>query len=292
MKKTPILLRSITPLADKAPTKPESKFKSVFILSSGRTGTKFFGEILNDFDGVYAVHEPKPSYRLRMWSHAYLEERVSDQTMRSVLYHQRRKILARSDFKIYVESSPFITGFTRFLGDVFSNPLVIHIVRDPRDYVKSSLNHGTSTGLKFFLNKHLPFWFANVEKILDKDRQLDMPLKVVGFWRIVNEHIEQNTKRYDYHMYKFEDLFSEDKTHLYDLFKKIGVNTSFNKNRGEYTKINKSHLNVLPSWSSWSDEFCAEIDLMCGDMMRKYGYGLEEEWQNKVSNGLKHVGQG
>lgn len=261
--------------------------KYVFILSSGRTGTKFFGEFLNNFDRVHAAHEPRPSYRLRMWSHAFLENSVDKETMKNVLYSQRKNIIS-DNFDVYIESNPFITGFTEFLGDVFKDPTVIHIVRDPRDYVKSSLNHGTSTGLKFFLNKHLPYWFANVEKILDKDRDLEMPLRVAGFWAIVNEHIEKRAEKYTYHLYKFEDLFSNNEEYLRDLSSKIGISPYLKESFDMKTsKVNESHLKVLGSWYDWSDEFCAEIDSLCGKAMQKYGYGQEEEWKKKVEDGYK-----
>ena len=45
--------------------------RMIFVLSTGRTGTKFLAEYFNNnYPDITALHEPKPSYLLRLMSNA------------------------------------------------------------------------------------------------------------------------------------------------------------------------------------------------------------------------------
>ena len=67
----------------------DMKHDTFFILSTGRTGTQFLAKRLNDEPQVYAVHEPKPSRRLRLWTVAFFEGHINNTEMRDVLSRLR-----------------------------------------------------------------------------------------------------------------------------------------------------------------------------------------------------------
>jgi hypothetical protein len=257
--------------------------KFVFIMSTGRTGTKFFATFFNAHPDIYAVHEPRPSWRLRMWSSAYMQGDVQKEKMAMVMRGMRHKLLDDVKEKIYMESNPFITGFASILPQVFDSPTIIHIIRDPRDYVQSSLNHGTSIGLKNIANRYLPYWYTKTSSSSSR-KSGSIMFKVAEFWTAINTYIENNSGK-EYYAFKFEDIFGDDENAIKKLEKIVGVDMSkIRKTVTTKEKVNKSKHSVLKSWQDWTPQQCAEIDKLCSPLMQKYGYGIEKEWQQKIKS--------
>lgn len=88
-----------------------------------------------------------------MWSIARIEGEATKEHLIGVISSRRRQLLASVSTPIYLESNPYLFGAADCLHEIFENPVIINIVRDPRDYVKSSLNHGNARGLKHLLNR-------------------------------------------------------------------------------------------------------------------------------------------
>lgn len=260
----------------------------VFILSTGRTGTKFLAEYLNNYTNVYAVHEPKPSRQLRMWSMAYLQGEVTQQKLSRIMPRLRSRILKKLDSNtIYVESNPFITGFANVLKQEFTNPIIIHLVRDPREYIRSSLNYGTTTGFKGWLNRSLPYFYLDTQKIYNSEQKLSDTEKVAIFWTKLNEFLNKSGEEYPYyHRIKFEDLFDENHSGLNELLEVLGVESSnIDRSIDKDEQINKSELAVLEDkWQDWNAEQCKLIDGICHELMELYGYGNEPEWKEKLKS--------
>jgi hypothetical protein len=172
-----------------------------------------------------------------------------------------------------------MAGFANVLKDEFDNPLIIHVVRDPRTYVKSAMNKGANSGLKGFANKALPYAH------LDMGKSSDMVLaRTATYWKLANECVENTGKNYsNYHLFRFEDLFDPQSDELKKLAGIFGLKTDKHKFNAE-RKINKAHLNVMPSWQKWPKERCRTIQAICGPLMKKYGYGGEKEWKAKLGS--------
>src|SRR5438477_7493912 len=112
--------------------------KFVFIVSSGRTGTKAIAQHLsNCYPDIWARHEPAPSWRLRMGTTRELCGRASREELVGMLVKLRRKMVEEAREGIYVESNPYLSGFIGVLGEVFEDARVVHVVRDARTYVRS-----------------------------------------------------------------------------------------------------------------------------------------------------------
>ena len=123
--------------------------KFIFIVSSGRTGTKAIAQHLSRcYPNVWAAHEPSPSWRLRMATTRALCGKASREELRSMLVRLRGDLVGRAAQRIYVESNPYLSGFVEVLGEVFEDARVVHVVRDPRTYVRSGVNFGAFSGLK------------------------------------------------------------------------------------------------------------------------------------------------
>lgn len=280
--KNSIFLSILTPVRSyRLNTKLGENKRIIYFVSTGRTGTKFFADYFGKLTDVYAIHEPKPSRILRMWTNARFEERATKNKMSQVFISKRKSILRKITEPIYVESNPFIVGFTDIIPEVINNTEIIHIVRDPRTYIRSSLNHGNTHGIKKLLNNHLPYWYPNISKIVDTKQKFTEKEKVAHYWVLINQFLEDSKKsipKKNYHIFKYEDIFSNGNS-IEQISQIIG---SKDKQVNSVKKVNKSKDNVVPQWDSWTKQECKSIDSICGELMKKYGYGDEKAWLEKL----------
>lgn len=247
--------------------------KFVFIVSSGRTGTKAIAQHLSRcYPEVWAEHEPAPSWRLRMGTTRALMGKASCEQLRSMLARLRRKLVGSVTQGVYVESNPYLSGFVQVIGEVFQEARVVHVVRDPRSYVRSGVNFGAFAGLKKLAAEWWPNWFPKGEGW----PQMDGIERLAWFWNLVNSHLNRGEGIYGerYLRVKFEELFcAEGLERLTDW---IGLPRS----RGIIEEAKRERVNAshggLPAWEQWPAADQEKVLRHCGPLMRVYGYLKEE----------------
>src|SRR3954470_6916232 len=157
--------------------------KFVFIVSSGRTGTKAIAQHLSRcYPQVWAAHEPRPSWRLRMGTTRALCGKASREELKGMLIRLRKKLVGSVTQGIYVESNPYLSGFVEVIGEVFEGASVVHVVRDPRSYVRSGVNFGAFKGLKKLAAEWWPNWFPKGAEW----KEMDAIGRLAWFWSLVN----------------------------------------------------------------------------------------------------------
>jgi hypothetical protein len=262
--------------------------KTALILSSGRTGTQFLAHYFDaNYDNVVALHEPPPARWLRFASHAHMRGSLSDDRLRALLAWKRRHYDDRIDTEFYIESNPFLSGFADVIGDVWDEPIVIHVVRDPREHTRSSLNHGTGSGRKGLANRLIPFWYPDVKRILALGHEPSWIERTAGVWAIANRLLCDAAPRHaHYHRLRYEDLFDDSHSGLRAIceilglpYREHGIAVS------PEARINQSRLEALPDWREWSREQCLALDRICMPLMREFGYGDEPEWRERIARG-------
>lgn len=254
--------------------------KIVVILSTGRTGTTALASYLNDgCQGVTALHEPKPSRSLRIASGRYLAGRLSRPAMSQLLAKKRRAILQAINEPVYVESNPFLFGFLDVLGDVYPQPKVLHVTRDPRTMIRSALNFGAQRGIKWLFNNFVPYWLikpdlleANPER---RWSQMSPVERIAWYWKVINAHLDRGAELYgdDYRRVRYEDLFAPGGDGLHDLIEWIGLQPKPEAlERLLAQRVNPSRADVQPAWDEWSAEDREAMQRQCGELMGRYGY--------------------
>jgi len=254
--------------------------KTVFIVSTGRTGTAAIASYLNQgFMGVQAFHEPKPSLHLRLASNAFQAGRLSDRSMIALLAWTRRRLCARVRGPVYVEANPYLYGFVEFLPRVFSRPRFVHIIRDPRTFVRSVINFGSFRGVKRIVGAWLPYWLLNPEQVepsvLSRATHLTHIERSAWRWRFFNERLERAGRLYgdDYLCVRFEDLFCPDGSGIRQLAAWIGVSEIPGQLHNLLTrKVNESTGNEIETWDSWSEADKQCVLTHCRELMARYGY--------------------
>ena len=254
------------------------------ILSSGRTGTRFLARYFDaNYSDVIARHEPPPRALLRMASYARASGRISTGALRRLLRGVRRRVAA-VDAELYLESNPFLSGFVEVVDDVFGEPVILHVVRDPRDYARSSLNHGTSRGARGIANRLVPFWFPDLRGLPGIGPRPDWLERTAGLWTIVNRLLaEAGSQCARYHLFRYEDMFDATHSGLREMCRVLGL--EFRETDLAITaaeRINPGRFDVLPAWTEWPAERCAALQRICSPLMQSYGYGTEPAWLDRV----------
>jgi len=261
--------------------------QTAWIVSSGRTGTQFLAHYLaGNFDDVVAVHEPKPRISARLVSNAWAAGAAPRALPRALLRRKAARIASLTS-RLYVESNPFLWGVVDLIDEVFAGAKIIHVVRDPREQVRSSLNHGTAAGLKGAANRWLPFWYPNVGSLAAVGRAPDWLERAAGLWALVNERLRRvGTGCRDYHLLRYEDLFDEEYSGLRALGEHLGLGAPrVDAPVDPGVRLNAGARDALPAWESWNDAQCGALHRICGPLMREYGYGEEPAWQRRVGAG-------
>jgi hypothetical protein len=220
-----------------------------------------------------------------MASHAHLLGVLSKPRLAALLRATRG---ARGDAPpLYVESNPFLAGFVEVLGEAFDDPIVIHVVRDPRDHARSSLNHGTGSGWKGLANRFVPFWYPNVQRILELPSRPSWLGQAAGVWTIFNRMLSEAGPRYGrYHLLKYEELFDASGDGLRQLCGWLGLSYHDAGLTIEADqRINASRRNVAPPWREWPAVWCRELHDICGPLAEQLGYGDEPEWRERLEAG-------
>lgn len=130
-----------------------SRLKSVFIVSTGRTGTNFFESFFNQLNNnIHAVHEPQPDFfELSMnkirdnWNDKKIEEYIKESREKYLIQLSKHRV------KYYIESNPFLPLLLPNLKRVFKKAKFIIITRDAKSYMKSALNKSPLDDGKFFM---------------------------------------------------------------------------------------------------------------------------------------------
>lgn len=223
--------------------KPFINIDKFFIISSGRTGTEFFGRNLNRLnDRIYSIHEPdRLSIEKRRSNELFrklknigfynllVKKSLGTSGTRNLSLHniqkeiklskiikwlyKDRKFINFKNYKFYFEANWQLFGLIPELLEI-PNTKIIIIIRDPRDWVRSWMNKGSWYDNKDLMTK---FNFLGFKRITPKNVGVNNK-----YWKHYNRFRKlcwvwnyMNNKFYEYHqdsihdirLFFFEDIF-------------------------------------------------------------------------------------
>jgi hypothetical protein len=119
------------------------QFDPLFVLSTGRTGTKLLTKIFNAHPAIQAFHEPFPEpYYHSAYAYRHHKERPGELRM---MIDCARYGLIRDTFltgKKYVETNNKLTFFAHPLAELYPKSRFVHLVRKPTAFVQSGCSRG------------------------------------------------------------------------------------------------------------------------------------------------------
>jgi hypothetical protein len=258
--------------------------KAFYILSTGRCGTTFLSEMiaLND-PGLGKLHQLPDSKWLNVRANIALANKRIRKTFVSSLSRKYDHVLPSSTTDPL--RSLAYTFYLRHLADkhpkLKENIFIIHLVRDPRNFVSSFMNW-KNRKLSGKIAHHLtPFWMPEPPMI--KKCSMSKFEHFCWIWERKNRLFYEEFAWFQgYHRFKMEDLYpgSEKLQHLLQLLlEKEEVITQTDKHQ-----FNSSKKNDFPNWDKWTPRQAKKLNTVCADLMLEFGYGDEIMWKEMIGD--------
>jgi hypothetical protein len=259
-------------------------YAPVFILSTGRAGSKFLPGLLNLSPNIAAYHEPRPT--LEYFSDYAYYHRQEEETLAKMIDAARMESILE-DFikdKIYVESNQCLTFFAPALARLFKKSRFVHVVRHPGDFVRSALRKGW--------HKNDTIWESGRLKMADEKQwaEMDQIERLAWLWNATNQFIEDFKRSVENErvaFFKLEDLstdaadagavkellrFTGGKEIPGDAIEKI-QNTKVNELYiGPDEPANMKKIADFPIYKEWSDELKEKLKRHTQELAFSYGY--------------------
>ena len=261
----------------------------IYVLSTGRAGTNFIHRVMIElYPNFKITHQTRWSRLFNIVGNLSLAGCLPAAFIkRKFLFFKNQQIpgstfdpLLSIPIGLFLKSTPNFTHYK-----------VIHLVRDPRDFVSSFINWKNQNIKRRFLHHFVPFWQPNpvfCDKISFFQRIKMSKFEYFSWvWNFKNHFFENLFAGGDnYFLVRMEDLSDPERGDHYFkmLFDFLGLSevkkdlsAIFNR------KINKSTREKFPRWRQWENKQAEILYKYCGQLMKKYGYGGEKEWEKMVS---------
>jgi len=256
--------------------------KVIFIISTGRTGTKFLADFFNRFENIEARHEPKPNF-LSLGNN-YAEGKISSNIAQEIIATDRRIVLNelyKMNAKIYIESNNRLFSLIPVLRNTFPNCKFLHIVRDGRDVVRSGMGRGWYEPNDFPRIKATDFPDDPYFKEWEKMSRFE---KICWWWQKKDSFIYESVRgKEDSITVKFEDIFDPDKKYkgIKNIIDFINIDINFTNDFKDLMKqkVNDSKSYAIPYWKEWGSDLKNQFIKIAGKHMTNYGYlDKKMEW--------------
>lgn len=257
--------------------------RKFFVLSHGRTGTKFLSKLLNGCDGAVVHHEPTPSdSNIVFYSHAG----VFRSTLDGMLEDRFKQLLSEANgAKVYGECNSYL----RYEGEWLKANLdatVIYVCRDGRDFVRSAYPRKLYTELE----PQLSIVPLDDSPYADQWHRMSRFEKICWYWADTYDKLWEHSNG---EIHRIEDLLSDYAEFNNAILSNTGlaiteiewdraVKTPENSTSGNFARKKLAMLlkgnsdkvegKQLPSWENWSSEQRTAFDRICGATMQKLGY--------------------
>ena len=268
MRKT-VRYESTIPLTDTL----AQQVQPVFVLSTGRCGTKWLTELLAEQTGVLVNHALQPEL-VRQSKLAYENWQTHPQQQLEIVRAARDDLIsaANSAHRTYIETNNRITFFAWQLIQAYPNSKFIHLYRHPADFVRSGMRrnwyNGSSADLGRITMSDLQKW-----------KTLSQFEKIAWLWNETNAFISRFLKELSpshYFIISSEVLFSDPERvkALCDFMqvKTISLDTIVKK---QTKPVNVQKQGDFPRYEDWSLEQQEQLRAWC-PLAEMYGYNLND----------------
>ncbi len=251
--------------------------KRIYILSTGRAGSTFLYKILSQSSSEMDIgHQQGGSRVINVFGNLPFNNSLYLKLLNALFVFFRRGIPPFSTVDPLLSVSLF-----KLFKNTNSEIKIVHLVRDPKDFVTSFMNWKNQSIRKKILHYFIPFWnpvplFHGV-----KFREWIKMTKFEKFcwvWNYKNSlfksiDIESNS----YFLLRLEDLtINESKREetLANLFTFLNIPANEKSKINLTNKINKSDNKSFPSWENWTQEQNRILRKHCNYLASKLGYDI------------------
>ena len=253
-----------------------------FVLALGRSGTKFLSSLLSKDSRGVVHHEPHDyDDKLLLLRHAG----TFDQTVDRLLEERFAQLLPRQDgVEFYGEVNSYLRYEVDWLRRKF-DPVLIHLVRDGRDFVRSAYIREVYTPRQH----EGPILPRDGDPYAERWVELSRFQKLSWYWAHTNEYLGRRVPGF----VRFEDLLADYATFEEKILRPTGVSISRQlwqrevgrpKNTSRRFRMRQMARRwlrgkrqgrpsrPLPPWKQWDDRLTTQFWEICGETMRRLGY--------------------
>lgn len=258
-------------------------YSPLFILSTGRSGSKFVAGLMDMAPGAASFHEPRPT--LQYFSNYAFYNQDQGDTLSRIIESARMELLLETVIqdKVYIESNQCLTFFAPFLKTIFKGAKFVHIIRHPGTFTHSAARKGW--------HKNDSIWESGRVRHHDDGfwNSLDHIGKLSWVWDATNRYIEDFKKTLppdDSLTCKIEDLTSDPRLAA-DLFTFAGLEPP---QQGEIVTFQSQRINEFrigpneppnmkkdkhfPPYEQWPAQDKKRLAVHAGQLAGIYDYTL------------------
>lgn len=195
-----------------------NEYSPIFILSTGRSGSKFIYTLLSQSNELQSYHEAFPNLQY-FSNYAYQNQSKRDVLIKMIEAARMELILdAFNNNRIFVESNQCLVFFSYALAELFKRSKFIHIIRHPGDFIVSAIKKG------WHMNDSI--WEAGRVKLNNEEEWCNMSQieRLAWTWSVTNQFIRDfgvNIGAERFTAFKIEDIYS-DRYQVHSLLNFIG----------------------------------------------------------------------
>jgi hypothetical protein len=251
----------------------------VFVLSTGRVGTKTLAALLRLAPNLFVYHEPVPKlFGLSALAYRHFDD-LPARKMLLVAFGETRGTLLNYSLACsrgYVETGPHVTFLAPTIVEAVPGVKFIHLVRDPRQVVRSAMRREWYDGHKYDRTRIMPRPNSDLSR---RWSSFDAFQKSAWLWAETNRWIMEfaSTLPDDRTMLvRAEDIFSQVTRTIDDLFEFVSapLPSSRKIERVLAGRLNQQERGAFPRPTNWTDEMNEDLSRLAGEVAREIGYDI------------------
>ena len=257
-----------------------AELSPVFVLSTGRCGTKTLAALADLLPEADAHHEPEP--KLVEDSYLYYMKycELPENFWHGILANNRDEMIRQAfrSHKVYFEANNRLALLSPLLLERYPEARFIHLVRHPYDFVHSAMR-------RRYYSHHV--WdFARIvpnksDTFRDKWSDASHIEKCAWLWTRTNSYILETCNKIPENRLltiKSEDIFDNVGDTVNRIFHFISPNTKKLKTKRIDKllgmKLNQQTHGNFPKPKEWRSEKTAVLLTHCSSLMKKFGYKI------------------
>jgi len=242
-------------------------WKFFFILGYGRSGTNFMANLLDQAHGAHVFHEPvlEDFYaHTRAFYSPKDAEKYIHGFRKKEIYYRMRHISSG----VYGEVNGVLRRHAEAMLGAFPGATLIHLVRDGRDVVRSTMSRRTMT-LKDPVSARIhPVtsdpWYV-------RWGELDRFARICWYWQVENSYLRTVIGR----TVQFEKILASYEYFASEILEPCGIHMEKRDWEAAIsTPRNSTSEFSMPKWDQWTVEQQNAFREICGEEMLQCGYTI------------------